>query len=33
MKHSNLGTTLTRIAAQSAEAISDYLRGNNQALN
>lgn len=33
MKHSNLGATLTRIADQSAEAISDYLRGNNQALN
>ena len=33
MKQSNLSSTLTRIANQSAEAISDYLRSNNPALN
>ncbi|GAB1363986.1 hypothetical protein MASR1M32_32220 [Rhodobacter sp.] len=33
MLTSNLGATLTRIADQSAEAISDFLRSNNPALN
>lgn len=33
MLTSNLGATLTRIADQSAEAISDFLRSNNPGLN
>lgn len=33
MLTSNLGATLTRIADQSAEAISDFLRSNSPALN
>ena len=33
MLKSNLGATLTRIADQSAEAISDFLRSNSPALN
>jgi len=33
MKHSYLGATLDRIANQSAEAISDFLRSNNAGLN